>query len=95
MASVQEFYRAIRPDLQGDHAKETVDRWSRYPGDLIERLVKKYMPSSGYRWLKRSHRWKEKKDLVEIARKKKNGDLTVDLENILRASGRSYTYNKN
>lgn len=77
LASVQEFYRVIRPDLQGEHAKETVERWSSYPGDLIERLVKKYMPTCGYRWLKRSHRRKEKDDLIAAA-KKKQFEINLD-----------------
>ena len=77
LTSVQEFYRVIRPDLQGDHAKETVERWSSYPGDLIERLVKKYMPTCGYRWLKRSHRRKEKEDVIAAA-KKKQFNINID-----------------
>ena len=80
LASVKDFYRAIRPDLQHEHAKETVDRWSRYPGDLIERLVKKYMPTSGWRWLKRSHRRKRKEDLLSAERLKGSGGVDVNLD---------------
>ena len=79
LASVQEFYRTVRPDL-ADHAKETVNRWSRFPADLIQRLVKKYMPTSGYRWMQRSHRRIDEEKLLESIRKQKNGgkDIRVD-----------------
>ena len=80
LASVKDFYRAIRPDLQHEHAKETVDRWSRFPSDLIERMVKKYMPTSGWRWLKRSHRREEKEALIRLERLKKDGGVDVNLD---------------
>ena len=80
LSSVQEFYRTVRPDLVGDHAKETVNRWSRFPEDLVERMVKKYLPTSAYRWMLRSHRREEKQKILERMRLQKNNgkDIKVD-----------------
>lgn len=68
LKAVNSFYEVVRPGFKGDHAKETVKRWQLYPNELVDRLVRRYLPSSAFRWMKRGQRRTE--DKIEEARLK-------------------------
>ena len=53
--ALNEFYQVVMPANMGAHVEETLDRWEFYPSELVDRLVKKYFPTSAYRWMKRAH----------------------------------------
>ena len=56
LKAVNAFYEVVRPEFRGDHSKETVMRWHSFPSELVDRLVRRYLPSSAFRWMKRRQR---------------------------------------
>lgn len=56
LKAVNAFYEVVRPGFKGDHGRETVRRWHSFPNELVDRLVRRYLPSSGFRWMKRGQR---------------------------------------
>jgi hypothetical protein len=54
--AVNAFYEVVRPEFKGDHARETVKRWHSFPSELVNRLVRRYLPTSAFRWMLRGQR---------------------------------------
>ena len=52
--AVEQFYSVVSPTRVED-AAETILRWAAYPAELCDRLVRKYLKSSAYKWLQRAH----------------------------------------
>ena len=56
LMAVNAFYEVVRPEFKGDHARETVKRWHSFPSELVNRLVRRYLPTSAFRWMLRGQR---------------------------------------